>query len=410
MKSAGRWVAAAAGVVFVLGVTCAGAQDWPQWRGPSRDGKAGEFNAPAQWPQELTKKWQVNVGLGDGTPALAGNRLYVFAREGGDEVTWCLDADTGKELWKDKVEAKGIGGPAARAHSGPRSSPAVADGKVVTLGIHGVLSCLDATSGKVLWRKDPFPGKTPRFYTASSPLIVDGVVVAELGGPGDGAVIAYNLADGAEKWRLDGEAPDYSSPVLMTVDGTKQIVALTDKSVVGVGLADGKLLWKVAFVPQRMAYNAATPIVDGQTVIVTGRDRGTKALKVEKQGAGFGATELWSNDLAVQFNTPVLKDGFLYGLTDRGSLFCINARTGQTAWTDETQHGRGGFGAVVDAGTCLVALPATGELIVFKPAGDAFAQLAKIKVSDSATYATPVLSGNRVFVKDEGSVTLYTVP
>jgi len=112
----------------------------------------------------------------------------------------------------------------------------------------------------------------------------------------------------------------------------------------------------------------------------------------------------------VQFNTPVLKDGFLYGLTDRGSLFCINARTGQTAWTDETQHGRGGFGAVVDAGTCLAALPATGELIVFKPAGDAFAQLAKIKVSDSATYATPVLSGNRVFVKDEGSVTLYTVP
>ena len=136
----------------------------------------------------------------------------------------------------------------------------------------------------------------------------------------------------------------------------------------GVGLSDGKLLWQLPFVPQRRAYNAATPIVDGQTVIYTGAGRGTKAVKIEKQGDGFAAKELWSNpDLAPQYNTPVLNDGLLFGLSNRGNLFCINAETGQTAWTDETSRDRSGFGAIVDAGSVLLALPSNSELIAFAP-------------------------------------------
>ena len=119
--------------------------------------------------------------------------------------------------------------------------------------------------------------------------------------------------------------------MVLTVDGTKQVVALTEKSIVGVGLSDGKLLWKLPFVPQRRAYNAATPMVDGETVIYTGAGRGTKAVKIEKQGDGFAPKELWSNpDLAPQYNTPVLVDGLLYGLSNRGNLFCIDAKTGKT--------------------------------------------------------------------------------
>jgi len=385
------------------------AQDWPQWRGPNRDGKVTSFTAPQTWPQTLAEKWKTTVGTGDATPALVGDKLYVFTRQGDDEVVLCLNAADGKEIWSEKYAAKPVTGPSARQHPGPRSSPAVAEGKVVTLGVDGVVSCLDAATGKLAWRKDPFPGVVPMFFTAMSPMIVDGMAIAQLGGRGNGAILAYDLATGDEKWRCEGEAPEYASPVLLTVDGTKQIVTLSDKSVVGVGLADGKVLWQLPFMPQRMAYNAATPIVDGQTVIYTGAGRGTKAVKIEKQGDGFAPKELWSNpDVAPQFNTPVLKDGFLFGLSNRGNLFCINAENGETAWIDSSSHGRG-FAAMVDLGSCLVALPSTSELIAFKPSGKQFEELAAIKVADTPTYAHPVIAGNRIFIKAEDTVTLLTI-
>jgi outer membrane protein assembly factor BamB len=406
MKKTSLSRAVMVGYVILISAGCVLAQDWPQWRGPNRDGKVRGFTAPTKWPKELTQKWRTTVGAGDATPALVGDKLYVFTRQGDEEVTLCLDAGSGKELWQDKYAAQAVIGAPAR-HPGPRSSPAVADGKVVTLGVGGVLSCLDAATSKVVWRKDPFPKVVPQFFTAMSPIIVDGMAIAQLGGQGNGAIIAYDLASGDEKWRWAKEGPEYASPVLLTVAGTKQIVTLTEKSIVGLGVADGRLLWQLPFVPQRMAYNAATPIVDGQTVIYTGKARGTKAVKIEKQGDGFVTTELWSNpEVAPQFNTPVLKDGLLFGLSDRGNLFCINAQTGQTAWMDTTQRDRGGFAAIVDVGSCLLALPSNSELIAFEPSDKGYSQLAQIKISDTPTYAHPVIAGNRIFVKDQETVTM----
>ncbi|MHC4404782.1 MAG: PQQ-binding-like beta-propeller repeat protein, partial [Planctomycetota bacterium] len=391
MTGANRSIGVFVACVILISEGRVVAQDWPQWRGPNRDGKVTGFTAPQTWPKALVEKWRTTVGSGDGTPALVGDRLYVFARQGDDEVTLCLDASDGEQLWQDKYAAQSVTGPASRQHPGPRSSPAVAEGKVVTLGVAGVVSCLDAATGKVLWRKDPFPKVVPTFFTAMSPVIVDGMAIAHLGGRGNGAIIAYDLATGEEKWRWDAEAPEYASPALLTVDGTKQLVTLTEKSVVGVGVADGKLLWQLPFASASRAYNSATPIVDGQTVIYTGAGRGTKAVKIEKQGDGFAAKELWSNpEVAPQFNTPVLKDGLLFGLSDGGNLFCINAESGQTAWIDAAAHGRG-FAAMLDAGSCLVALPSTSELIAFKPADSEYQELAVIKVSDTPTYAHPVI-------------------
>src|SRR5262249_49987430 len=162
------------------------------------------FDAPKAWPKVLTQKWKVTVGRGDATPALVGDKLYVFTRQGGDEVLRCLDAAIGKELWQDKYEARPVTGPAG-SHPGPRSSPAVADGKVVTLGVQGTLSCLDAGTGKVLWRKDT--KGVPRFFTASSPMIVDGLCVAQVGGGSTGSLVAYDLATGNEKWKWTGDSP-----------------------------------------------------------------------------------------------------------------------------------------------------------------------------------------------------------
>ena len=173
MKSASRWMGVVLSGVILVGATCALAQDWPQWRGANRDGKVEGFTAPAAWPKELAQKWKATVGAGDGTPALVGDKLYVFARQGEDEVTLCLDAATGKEVWKDKYAATAVTGAAAR-HPGPRSSPTVADGKVITLGVGGVLSCLDAATSKVVWRNEEFKA-VPMFFAALSPIVVDGM-------------------------------------------------------------------------------------------------------------------------------------------------------------------------------------------------------------------------------------------
>jgi outer membrane protein assembly factor BamB len=409
MGSRNRSKVVLVGGVVLIAVGCVLGQDWPQWRGPNRDGKVTGFTAPQTWPKELAEKWKATVGAGDSTPALVGDKLYVFARQGDEEVTLCLNVADGKEVWKDKYAAQAVSGAAAR-HPGPRSSPAVADGKVVTLGVGGVVSCLDAGSGKVVWRKDPFPKVTPKFFAATSPIIVDGKAIAHVGGPGNGAIIAFDLASGDEKWKWAAEGPDYGSPALMTVGGVKQIVTLSEKSIVGIAVADGKLLWQLPFPIQGMAYNAATPIIDGQTVIYEGKGRGTKAVKVEKQGDTFAAKELWSNtELATQFNTPVLKDGLLFGLSDKGNLYCINAQTGKTAWTDATPRGSGGFGAIVDAGSCLMALPSNSELIVYKPSDKAYEEVAKIKVAGTATYAYPVLAGNRIFVRDQDAVAMLAI-
>jgi outer membrane protein assembly factor BamB len=383
------------------------AQDSPQWRGPNRNGLVSGFTAPQSWPKELTQKWKTTVGLGDSTPALVGDKLYVFARQGEDEVVLCLNAADGKEAWRDKYAVKGISGPASREHSGPRSSPAVAEGKVITLGVTGVVSCLDAESGKVAWRNEEFKD-VPRFYTSLSPVIVEGMAILHLGGQGKGAVVAFDLAAGKPKWTWNGDGPAYASPVIMTVEGTKQFVSMTDKNIIGIDVADGKLLWQIPFAPQGMSYNAATPIVDGQTVIYTGQGRGTKAVKVEKQGESFVPQELWSNaDLRTQFNSPVLENGLLYGLSDRGNFFCLDAKTGKAAWTDAAKHGN--YGNILDAGSVLLALPNNSELSVFRPNDKQYEEVAHYKVAATPTYASPIISGNRIFVKDQDSVTLWTI-
>lgn len=398
-----------AGLVILMGGSCIFAQDSPQWRGAKRDGKVTGFVAPGSWPKDLTLRWKVTVGSGDATPALVGDKLYVFTRQGEDEVVLCLNAGTGDEIWRAKYAAQAVTGAASR-HPGPRSTPAVSSGKVVTLGVGGVLSCLDAASGKVLWRKDPFPKVVPRFFTSFSPIVINGMVIAHLGGQGNGAIIAYDLTAGDEKWRWSGEGPDYGSPVLLTVNGTRQIASPTEKSIVGIGITDGKLLWQVPFPPQRRAYNASTPVVDGQTIFVSGSGRGTKALKIEKQGSDFTVNELWSNgELAVQYNTPVLKNDMLFGLTDRNKLFCINAQTGATAWTGADSRGSRGFGQTICAGSVLAVLANDAELVFYKPDGKAYSEVARYKVSETEIYAHPVLSKNRIYVKDQESLTMWIV-
>lgn len=417
-----RWTILAA---VIFGVSAYGG-DWPQWRGPNRDAKAADFKAPKEWPKELKQQWKVTVGDGVATPALVGDKLYVFSREGGNEIIRCLNADTGKEVWAEKYPAEAVRPPAAQ-FSGPRSSPAVSDGKVITLGAHGRLTCLDAASRKVVWKKDSIGGE-PMFAISSSPMIADGLCIVQFGG----GMKAYELANGNEKWKWEGDAAAYASPVLATVDDKKVIVAETAASIVAVSL-DGKLLWRSAIAGGKggggkgiggkgaggkgggmggMAYNAPTPVAEGTTIIYADGARTTKAVTVEKKGDELVAKDLWSNsDQSLKFNTPVVKGGLVFGITTNDKLFCVNAKTGKEEWTQALSGGGGrnaGYGSVVDAGSVLFALNPGGELIVFEPTDKQFKEIAKYKVGRE-TYAYPIVAGNRIFVKDKDSVTLFVV-
>jgi outer membrane protein assembly factor BamB len=412
MRNAKRSIGAMVGCAVLLAASCVLAQDWPQWRGTNRDGKVTGFTAPQTWPKELAQKWKTTVGLGDATPALVGQQLYVFVRQGDDEVAVCLGMADGKELWQNKYVAEAVGGPAAR-HAGPRSSPTVVDGKVVTLGVGGVLSCLDAATGKLVWRNTEFKA-VPTFFVAMSPIVADGMCVAYLGAKDNAALIAFDLATGGIKWKWTGDAPAYGSPVLLTVGGVKQIVTPAEKNMVSVALADGKLLWEVPTPTERMFFNSATPIVDEQTVILTGQGKGTKAVRIEKQGNGFAAKELWNNEeLGTGFNTPVLAGGLLFGYSKQGNFFCLDAQTGKTAWNNAPAQAASGrrqnFCGIVDAGPVLFGLPSDGELVVFKPNAKQYEELARYKVSETPTYAHPVISGKRIFIKDQDAVTLWSI-
>jgi outer membrane protein assembly factor BamB len=400
---------------LLLAVVCSGAlaftgADWPQWRGPHRDAKVAGFEAPATWPKELTQKWRVTIGDGVASPALVGDKLYVFSRQGSNEIVRCLDAGSGNEIWKHEYEAQAATGPSS-GFAGPRSSPTVADGKVVTLGVRGTLSCLQAASGDKVWSKEEFPGSLPRFFTSCSPIVADGLCIVQLGGEEKGGIIAFDLASGDEKWKWTDDGTAYSSPALLALDGKQVLLALTAKKIVGLDLS-GKLLWETPYVVSGRGYNAATPIVAGQTLIYAGSSRGTRAVTLSREGDGLTAKELWSSpDNSVQFNTPVFKDGLIFGLSDRDELFCLSAADGKRAWTSPLE-GRGrlrGYGSVVDAGPVLLALNPTAQLIVYEPTDKEFKKVASYKVSDGETFAYPILSGNRIYIKDKDAVTLWTV-
>ena len=385
-------------VISLLSSTNSFSQDWPQWRGLNRDGKVTGFKAPATWPAELKQEWKVTVGFSDATPVLAGKNIYLNTRQGDQEEILCLDAATGKELWKNTYAAIAVTGPSASQHPGPRGTPAVSNGKIVTFGATGILSCLDAATGKLIWRKDNPTNAFPAFFTGASPIIIDGVCIISIGKKDDGQVVAYDLNSGNEKWKWSGDGPSYSSPSVMTIEGKKLLIVITEKNIMALNLADGKLLCQSATPVQQRFYNCVSPYIDGQTIYLTGQGTGTKAIKVEKSGNEYITKEIWSNpEVGAKWNTPVLKDGFLYGFTDQKRIYCLNAATGQTAWIDNVVNSD--FSTIVDCGSVIIGLTSTDNLIVLKPDGKAYSEVVKYKVSDTPIYAYPVICGEQHLYK-----------
>ncbi len=382
-------------------------QDWPQWRGIDRTGSVEGFKAPKAWPAELSQIWKINVGSGDASPVIAGREIYLFTRQGDNEILRCLDAGSGKEIWKSSYPADLPTGPSS-SHPGPRSTPTLAEGKIITLGVSGILSCFDAATGKLIWRRDNPSKAVPVFFTGMSPVVTGKICIAHLGNKDKGEVIAFDLATGKEKWKLDSDGPAYGSPVLITASGVKQVIIPTDKSLIGVNIADGKLLWQVATPPNQRYYNSVSPCIDGQTIIYTGQGTGLKAFSIGKQGDQFTIKEKWSNpETGTKWNTPVINGRMIYGIADSRKIFCMNAETGQTVWIANTMHND--FGSVVNCGSVIFALPSTANLIAFKPGTGEYSEIARYKVSDTPVFAHPVISGDKIYIKDAENLILYSL-
>jgi outer membrane protein assembly factor BamB len=380
---------------------------WPQWRGPARDGVAAA-QAPATWPATLTQRWKVAVGAGYSTPIVADGRVFVHARTGDNETITAYDAATGKPIWTDAHPAPYKVNPAAASHGpGPKASPAIANGRLYTFGISGILSCVDAATGKVIWRKQPSP-EQPSFGVATSPIVVDGMVVVFTGGQQHGALTAFDAASGVVRWQWTGGSPAYASPVLATLAGTRQLVTQSRTHVIGVGLT-GALLWQV---PITTPYdqNSVTPVVIGDLVVFSGLSNPTTALRIVKSGATLTPQEVWKNaDVSMYMSTAVVAGDALIGLgqRNRGQFFAIDWKTGRTLWTTrgrETENA-----ALIRVPGYTLIQTTEGELIVARDSATAFDVVKRYDVAESSTWAHPALVGNQLFVRDAKSLTLWTI-
>jgi outer membrane protein assembly factor BamB len=384
-------------------------QDLTQWRGPNRDGSVASFTEPKEWPEQLTQRWKVEVGLGYATPLLVGNRVYMFSRQGDNEVMSALDAATGKVIWQTGYPASFVMNSSAAKHGmGPKSTPVFANGRLYSIGMTGVVTAFDAATGKQLWQK-PGSELVPMYTTHSfSPLVDRGLVIFHVGGHNKGALTAFDANTGAEKWSWAGDGPGYGSPILADIGGTRQIITITQAKLVGLDAASGALLWERPFVSNNFT-NSVTPVLDGQTLMMSNGGPLT-AVTVARRDNKWVTENAWENaDVPFRLSNAVIVGDVLFGLSTRnaGQYFGVDTKSGKTLWTSEGRQA--GQAAIAKAGDLLFSLEEDGDLIIARSSRTAFQPVRRYKVAEAETWAQPAISGNRIFVKDLSTLALWTV-
>jgi outer membrane protein assembly factor BamB len=384
--------------------------DWPQWRGPRRDGFI-DAALPAQWPDSLKKRWETPVGIGHASPVVSGKRVVVIAREGEQEIVRALDVATGKEIWRAAYAAPYLVNPAARSHGpGPKSTPAIAGGRVFTLGIGGILSAFDLASGKLLWRV-PAPAALPDYGTATSPLLdpVGGTsVIAHVGGNSNGALTSFDAATGKRRWQWNGDRPGYGSPIIATFGGVRQVIAQTQKLLVGLNASTGTLLWQMPFTTD-FDQNAFTPVVFQDLLINAGIDWPLTAIRLKLDDGKWIGETVWTNPQTPMFmSSPVLIGRTIYGLTtrSRGQFVAIDASSGKMLWNT---HGREGENAsMLGSRSWLLASTTEGNLIVARANPQEYEEVRRYQIAQSALWAHPAITGRSIIVKDVDKVICWS--
>ncbi len=383
---------------------------WPGWLGPERNGWVNSFRPPTRWPERLAQNWQVEVGAGYGSPLVADGLVYQHTRQGEDEVVWCIDLNTGDIKWRKSYATPfKIGGGGERHGKGPKSTPVLADGRLFTLSITGVLHAWDAVSGEQLWRRDyrsRFKTNQPYWGVSTSPLVDGNRVVVHFGTDDVGALVALDVQNGKEVWSHGNDGPSYSSPLLVQLHGVRQIIEWNHRALVGVESASGKQLWEYPFPHEGHNQNMPTPTFHNGRVLLGGENRGIHSLQPQLKSGVWTVKEQWhQRKVALDMSSAVVNGDLLYGFShyDTGRLFCLDTKTGEVLWQGPPRTGANV--AFLSVPGHVVALLSDGRLQIIAARGDRFETVATYRVSESPTWAPPVLLEHGVLVKNNRTVT-----
>ena len=387
---------------------------WPGLLGAQRDGWAEHFKVPARWPKQLKKDWSVEVGTGYGTPLVAGQRVYQHARQGEEEVVWCFDLASGKQIWRKSYgNPFKIGGGGERHGKGPKSCPVMADGRLFTLSITGMIHAWDVESGSLLWRKD-YRGKwekgnQPNWGVSTSPIVDGERLIVHLGNDEAGALMAFDVKSGREVWKQGEHGTSYSSPLLVEIAGVRQVVQWNHETLAGVESRTGKLLWEYPAPHRSHNQNMPTPVFYKGRILLGGENRGIKCLEPLLKDGKWSVSRLWhQRKVALDMSTAVINGDHLYGMSHfkMGQIFCLDPRDGTIRWLSEGRIGQNVAFLALEGH--VAALRSNGELriIAADPAG--YRARASYRVAPDQTWAPPVLLDSRILIKDLNRLTLWS--
>ncbi|HZV07112.1 MAG TPA: PQQ-binding-like beta-propeller repeat protein [Gemmataceae bacterium] len=387
--------------LFCLSAATSLAADWPQFLGPDRNSTSKETGLLQSWGEKgPAVLWQKEIGEGFSAPVVVGERLIPFHRIGNEEIVECLDAASGKELWKHR-EATNFSDPLGKG-DGPRSTPLIAGGNVYTLSPGGRLLCLKMANGEKVWEREllkDYNVPPSYFGVGTSPILEGNRLLVNVGARGAG-IVAFDKDSGKEVWKATDDGASYSSPVAAEIDGVRHVIFFTRQGIVSLDPANGNVRFRKRWRSRMDAsVNAATPVVLGDCLFFTAcYETGGILVRAKKDGL----EELWSNDrsLSCHFGTPIYNEGHLYGFDgrqERGTEFrCIEAKTGKILWSKEGF----GCGSMILAEGNLIVLSEGGDLVLVECKSDKYREKARAAVLTGPCRAHMALANGRLYARD----------
>ncbi len=404
--------------------TAAMADDWPQWRGPGRDGVWSEDGIIERFETErLEPLWRARISSGYCSPTVARGRVYVADRltEPTElERVQCFDAENGRKIWSYSYECSYR---KISYRAGPRASITINDGRAYALGTMGHLHCFDAATGKVLWKKDlsaEYDIRMPVWGIAAAPLIEGDILILQIGGSDGACVLGLNKTTGAEIWRALDDHASYSAPIVIDQANKRVLVCWTGRRVAGMDPATGKIYWDHEFTPTRMVISIATPVVEDGYLLVSSFYDGSLVLKLdpnrlaaEKLWRRHGRNEKSTDSLHCCISTPIIQDDCIYGVDSYGQLRCLDLETGDRIWMsmNAVPHARWSNIHMVRQKDRVWMFNERGELIIGRLSPEGFTQISRTRLIDPTTgqlkqrngvcWSHPAFADRHVFIRND---------
>ncbi len=407
-----------------LFATSVWAEDWPQWRGPNRDGKSAETGLLKEWPEGGPPlAWKID-GLGGGysAPSVAAGRIFSMSNRGDNEVVWALSETDGKELWVTRL-GPAFGQRASQGKEGPGCTPTV-DGELLYVeGLGGDVACLQVSDGKLLWQVSltrDFGGSVPRWSYRESPLVDGEKVIVTPGGP-DATVVALDKLTGKTLWKSQvpgSPKAAYVSAIAIDFEGVRQYVQLTASSLVGVAAADGKFFWQYGGVANRTGIICTTPIYhDGLVFSTSAYGAGGGLVKLSKDASGGVTAEqvYFTREMQNHHGGVILFDGYLYGASggnEGGALMCLDFRTGKVMWDQRSSGERRAKGAVAFADDRLYYRMENGTMVLIEPNPKQYVERGRFEQPDRTrqpAWAHPVIANGKLYLRDQDLLLCYNI-